>query len=92
MGLARFSIHKYVRIPKRWRYCKPIYGKKNKLKPNAILMAGKEALYPEGNYYPNVDGGWEKVGVTAVMAPEAQTKRLARQRYQCDAVERFPEP
>ena len=31
MGLATFSIYKYVRTSKGWRYCKPIYGKNNKL-------------------------------------------------------------
>lgn len=49
MGLARFSICKYVRTSKGWRYCKPAHGNNNKLKPNAVLVAGKEEIHPEGN-------------------------------------------
>src|ERR1041384_1442192 len=92
MGLARFSIYKYVRTSKGWRYCKPVYGNNNKLKPNAVLVAGKEEVHPEGAYYLNVDGRWEKAGATAVIAQEAQMKRLARQRYEHVTGERLPEP
>ncbi len=92
MGLATFSIYKYVRTSKGWRYCKPVYGKNNKLKPDAVLVDGKEEEHPEGAYYLNVDGQWEKVGDSAVQAQEEQRKRLARQRYEKDTGERLPEP
>ena len=61
MGLTRFSIYKYVRTSNGWRYCKPVYGRNNKLKPDAVLVDGKEEAHPEGSYYLNVDGQWEKV-------------------------------
>ena len=56
MGLATFSIYKYARTSKGWRYCKPIYGKNNKLKPDAVLVDGKEELHTKGAYYLNADG------------------------------------
>jgi len=84
MGLATFSIYKYVRTSKRWRYCKPIYGKNNKLKPDAVLVDGKEELHTEGAYYLNADGQWEKVGTSAATAQDEQRRRLARQRYEKD--------
>jgi hypothetical protein len=56
MGLATFSIYKYVRTSMGGRYCKPIYGKNNKLKPDAVLVGGKEEVHPEGAYYLNADG------------------------------------
>ncbi len=91
MGLATFSIYKYVRTSKGWRYCKPVYGKNNKLKPDAVLVGGKEEAHPEGAYYLNTNGRWAKVGTSAAAAQEEQRKRLARQRYEKDTGESLPE-
>ena len=92
MGLATFSVYKYVRTLKGWRYCRAAYAPKRKIKPNVVMVAGKEELYPEGSYYLNVGGHWEKVGDSAAQAQEEQGKRLARQRYEKDTGERLPEP
>jgi len=88
MGLATFSIYKYVRTSKGWRYCKLVQGKNNRLKPDAVLVDG----HAEGAYYLNVDGQWEKVGTSAAAAQDEQRKRLARQRYERETGERLPEP
>ena len=38
----RVSVWKYVRVGKKWRYCKPCVGKNGKTKPNWLsLKAGK---------------------------------------------------
>lgn len=63
MGLAKFSIYKCVKIAGGWRYCRPTYSAKSKIKPYSVL----------------IDGQWEKVGVTPIRVQDAQTKRLARQ-------------
>ncbi|MEJ2008406.1 MAG: hypothetical protein P8Z30_09690 [Acidobacteriota bacterium] len=92
MRLAKFSIYKYVKTNRGWRYCKPAYSANNKVTPHVVLVDGKEEQHSEGAYYLNVNDQWEKVGVTAVQAQEAQTKRLARQGYERDTGERLPEP
>jgi hypothetical protein len=92
MGLATFSIYKYVRTLKGWRYCRAAYAPKRKIKPNVVVVAGKEELHPEGSYYLNVGGHWDKVGDSADQAQEEKTKRLARQRYEKDTGEKPPEP
>ncbi len=56
MGLAKFSICKCVKTAKGWRYCRPVYSANNKIKPNVVIVDGKEELHPEGAYYLNVDG------------------------------------
>ena len=91
MGLPRYAIYKYCRTVKGWGYCKPAWGKNNKLKPNVVLMDGKEETHPEGMYYLNVSGQWEKAGTTAVEAQEAQRRRLARQQYERQTGEKLPE-
>jgi len=79
VGLTRYSIYKYCKTAKGWRYCKPAYGTKSKLKPNVVVVGGREETHCEGMYYLNVDGQWEKAGASAVEAQDAQRKRLARQ-------------
>ncbi len=61
MGLATFSLCKYVGPCRGRRYCKPVYGKNQKLMPDAVLVDGKEEAHAEGAYYLNMDGRWEKV-------------------------------
>jgi integrase len=91
MGLARYTVWKYVRTSKGWRYCRPSYSANAKIKPNVVLVDGKEETHPEGAYYLNIDRRWEKVGGCAVQAQEEQRKRLARQRYEKDTGEKLPE-
>src|SRR5579862_3488830 len=92
MGHATFSIYKYVRTAKGWRYCRPAYGKNNRLKPDTVLVDGREEVHPEGTYYLNVEGRWEKCGKTVIDAQAEQTRRLARQRYTRETGESLPEP
>jgi hypothetical protein len=94
MGLATFSIYKYVRSLKGSRYCRAAYAPGRKIKPNVVMVAGKEETHPEGSYYFNVDGHWEKPGDCAAQAQGIQAKRLARQRYEKDTGEKLlvPEP
>ncbi len=75
-----------------WRYCKPVWGKNSKLKPDTVLVGGKEEVHSEGAYYLNVDGQWEKCGKSAAEAQEERSRRLARQRYERETGERLPEP
>jgi len=91
VGLPRYTIYKYCKTAKGWRYCKPAWGRNNKLKPNVVLVGGREETHPEGMYYLNVDGQWEKAGTTAVEAQDAQRKRLARQVYERQTGEKLPE-
>jgi len=89
VGLARYSIYKYCKTAKGWRYCRPAYGKNNKLKPNVVVVGGKEEMHPEGMYYLNVDGQWEEAGATAVEAQEAQGRDPKTIRAYRSAVDPF---
>lgn len=49
----RVSVWKYVRIGKKWRYCKPAVGKNGKIKSDWVIVKGKEEHHPEGNFLQN---------------------------------------
>lgn len=62
----RVSVWKYVKIGDRWRYCKPVYGANNKIKPHWVYVKDKPEEHPEGNFYIHkLDHGrqvWKKIG------------------------------
>jgi integrase len=79
----RVSVWKYVKIGDRWRYCKPVYGANNKIKPHWVYVRGKPEEHPEGNFYIHkLDHGrqvWKKIGpnpADAVRAAEYEASFL----------------
>ena len=71
----KFSIYKYCRTDAGWRYCKAVFHPNGKIKPNIVLMRGKEEKHAEGSYFLNYNNQWIAVGDDA---SEAQRKRMLR--------------
>ena len=71
----RVSVWKYVRVGKKWRYCKPSIGKNGKIKPDWVIVKGREEHHPEGNFYLHRYEGdreiWKKIGPNAQEAVNA---------------------
>ena len=91
MGMARFNLYRYVRTPKGWRYCKVVYSANGKIKPNVVLVGGKEQPCSEGEFFFNFEGRWVSAGDNSVKAQEERTKKLARQQYEQTTGDEFPE-
>jgi integrase len=79
MANRRARVWKYVKIGKVWRYCRPVTGANNKIKPHWVHVNGKKEHHPEGNYYIHYLQGrkqvWKKIGknpADAVGAAEFQ--------------------
>ncbi len=73
---GKYSIYKYVRLAdKGWRYCRAVFHPNGKIKPNIVLVQGKEEKHAEGSYFLNHNSQWIAVGDDA---PEAQRKRMLR--------------
>ena len=72
MANRKVSLWKYVRIDLKWRYCKPVMGKNNKIKPHWVVVKGAPEEHPEGNYYLHYYEGqrevWRKLGNDAASA------------------------
>jgi integrase len=81
MGLQKYSLYKYVKLARGWRYCKPALASNNKIKPNVVIVDGKEETHTEGSYYLNSSGNWVLAGKSAAEAQEERARRLARQEY-----------
>jgi len=66
MANRRASIWKYVKTATGWRYCRPVVGPNNKIKPHWVRVNGHREHQPEGSYYihylKNGKQCWEKAG------------------------------
>ena len=51
MANRKVSVWKYVKAGSRWKYCKPVYGRNNKIKRDWVLVKGNPEQHPEGNFY-----------------------------------------
>jgi len=68
MANRKVSVWKYVKVGKRWKYCKPVMGRNHKPKPHWAMVDGKPEHHPEGNFYIHYREGkkkiWRKIGPT----------------------------
>ena len=91
--MALVNITKRVRIDgKGWRFCEVVFGGNRKIRPNAVLIDGKEQVHPEGRYYIDFlqDGQRKRLaaGATAAeatIAADQQTRTLTARRAAADA-------
>jgi integrase len=81
MANRKVSVWKYVKVGSRWKYCRPVYGRNNKIKPHWALVKGKPEQHPEGNFYISFREGkkkiWKKIGpnpTEAVSAAEYESQ------------------
>ena len=51
MANRKASIWLYVKTPAGWRYCKPVIGKNNRIKPGWAHVNSHEENHPEASYY-----------------------------------------
>jgi hypothetical protein len=72
MANRRASVWKYVKLGKCWRYCRPVIGKNNKIKPNWVIVNGRAEEHAEGNYYIHYLQGrkqvWKRIGKNPAQA------------------------
>jgi integrase len=81
MANRRVSVWQYVKVGSNWRYCKPVLGANNKIKPGWVYVKGVAEHHPGGNYYiMHLDGQrkiWKLIGpnpTDAVYAADYQAK------------------
>ena len=80
--MAKFTIYKYVRTDKGWRYCKAAYHPNGKIKPNIVITGSAEEKHAEGRYFLNFNNQWIDVGEDALEAQRKRQRRLAQIEYE----------
>ena len=65
MANRKVSIWLHCKTAKGWRYCRPVYGKNNKIKPGYAWVDGVEQHFHDGQYclyYQETSGRrvWDK--------------------------------
>ena len=75
MANRTVSIWKYVKVGDRWKYCRPVIGTNNTIKPHFVHVNSHVEEHREGNYYIHfLDGSrqiWKKVGPKPTDARDA---------------------
>jgi integrase len=74
---VKLSIWKYCKINGNWRYCRPVVGTNNKIKPHWVHTNSHEEQHPEGNYYVLDAGKWIKAGPNPADALKLVKRRSA---------------
>ena len=96
MANRKASIWLYVKTPAGWRYCKPVIGKNNRIKPGWAHVNSHEENHPEASYYVRWREGkrtiWRRCESLGDAVAEAELKRAVLvARVHGVAVEGIPE-
>jgi integrase len=82
MANRKVSIWLHCKTAKGWRYCRPVYGKNNKIKPGYAWVDGDERHFPDAQYclyYQETSGRrvWDKISKNAALVVEMAERRQA---------------
>jgi hypothetical protein len=82
MANRKVSIWLHCKTVKGWRYCRPVHGKNNKIKPGYAWVNGAEQHFPDAQYclcYQETSGRrvWDKVTKNAALAVVMAERRQA---------------
>jgi integrase/recombinase XerD len=82
MANQKVTIWKNIKLLNgQWRYCRPVVGKTNKIKPDWVKVNSHEEHHPEGYYVLHYLEGkkqvWAKCGPLATTAVELATRKEA---------------
>ena len=64
MALPKFTLYKYVRTERGWRYCRACFHTNGKIIPNTVFVNNKPERHAEGRYYMACSGQWIDAGRT----------------------------
>ena len=80
MANREVSLYKRVSTSRGLRYCPVVTSKNGRIKPDAVIVDGKEELHPEGSYYLSwYEGRKLKRIAVGKDANEASVRRFAKE-------------
>jgi integrase len=76
------NLTKRVQLPQGWRYCPVVLSANGRVKPDVVLVNGKQEQHPEGAYYLEWREGGKRVRLS--VGKDAQDAAARRQRKEAE--------
>ena len=86
MANREVNLTKRVQTPHGWRYCRVRLSANGRVKPDLVLVSGKEERHPEGSYYLEWREGSKRVRLSVGKDPADASARRQRKESELNAV------
>src|SRR6202140_3365626 len=80
------NLTKRVQTPHGWRYCTVILSANGRVKPDLVLVNGKQERHPEGAYYLEWREGSKRVRLSVGKNPADASARRLRKEAELNAI------
>ncbi len=79
------NLTKRIETPHGWRYCRVVLSANGRVKPDVVLVNGKEEKHPEGAYYLEWREGSKRVRLSIGKDPATATARRLQKEAELNA-------
>ena len=86
MANREVNLTKRVQTPHGWRYCRVPLSANGRVKPDVVVVNGKEERHPEGAYYLEWREGAKRVRLSVGKDPADASARRLRKEAELNAV------
>jgi integrase/recombinase XerD len=86
MANREVNLSKRVQTPHGWRYCRVLLSANRRLKPDVVVVNGKEERHPEGAYYLEWREGSKRDRLSVGKDPADASARRLRKEAELNAV------
>jgi integrase len=86
MANREVNLTKRVQTPHGWRYCRVLLSANGRVKPDVVVVNGKEERHPEGAYYLEWREGGKRVRLSVGKEPQDAAARRLRKEAELNAV------
>lgn len=83
---AKSTLPKSVQTPHGWRYCRVLLSANGRVKPDIVVVNGKEERHTDGAYYLEWRDGAKRVGLSVGKDPQDAGSRRLRKEAELNAV------
>jgi integrase len=80
------NLTKRVQTPHGWRYCTVVLSANGRVKPDLVIVSGKQETHPEGAYYLEWREGSKRVRLSVGKDPADASARRQRKEAELNAV------
>ena len=86
MANREVNLTKRVQTPHGWRYCRVVLSAKGRVKPDVVVVNGREERHPEGAYYLEWREGSKRVRLSVGKDPADAGSRRQRKEAELNAL------